>query len=187
MGTEKINPGLENLAVAVADLHEDPANARLHGDRNLAAIRASLAEFGQQKPIVVLTNGKVIAGNGTLRAAQALGWERIAAVKFDAESEARAAAFAIADNRTAELATWDETVLGNLLKNIEMEFPDLEITGFDKIEVENLFNNNEEKISSPVIIPEQWFIIITAKNEDEQKLLYEDLIAKGISCRLVIS
>jgi hypothetical protein len=140
MSKEKINPGLKALAVPVADLHEDPANARLHGERNVSAIKNSLAEFGQQKPIVILTNGKVIAGNGTLRAALALGWEKIAAVRFDTESEAQATAFAIADNRTAELATWDDAVLALNLKAIEVEFPKLEVTGFNLKEIENLFD-----------------------------------------------
>ena len=54
--------------VPVDSLHNDPANVRKHGEQNLAAIKASLARFGQQKPIVVNADGGVIAGNGTLMA-----------------------------------------------------------------------------------------------------------------------
>ena len=56
----------------IADLSEDPANARTHSERNIDAIVASLRRFGQQKPIVVDSNGVVRAGNGTLVAAKAL-------------------------------------------------------------------------------------------------------------------
>lgn len=91
-------------------LHEDPRNARRHPTRNLDAIKASLRDLGQQKPIVVKTDGTIIAGNGTFRAAQALGWKEIAVVEFKGSDKA-ARAFAIADNRTAELAEWDPVML----------------------------------------------------------------------------
>ena len=59
----------------------DPANLRLHDDENIAAIKGSLARFGQRKPIVVNREGNVIeAGNGTWAAAKSLGWPKIAAV-----------------------------------------------------------------------------------------------------------
>ena len=91
----------------VADLVEDPANARRHSDRNLAAIAGSLDQFGQRRPLVVLRD-VVIAGNGTLAAARSLGWDRIAVSRLpDDWTEDEARAFAIADNRTSDLADWD--------------------------------------------------------------------------------
>jgi hypothetical protein len=91
----------------VADLTPDPANARRHSARNIEAIAASLDRFGQRRPIVV-HRGVVIAGNGTLAAAVSLGWDRLATVALpDDWSEDEARAFAIADNRTSDLATWD--------------------------------------------------------------------------------
>ena len=107
------------LAVDLSSLVPDPANARKHDDRNLEAIKGSLSIFGQRKPIVVKRQGSVvIAGNGTLAAAKSLGWKRIAAVVVDDDS-ASATAYGIADNRTAELAKWDEQVLGQLLGALE--------------------------------------------------------------------
>ena len=86
----KINAALAHLEEPLAALHADPDNARTHNEVNLAAIEASLATFGQQKPIVVNRIGKVIAGNGTLAAAAKLGWETIAVVRFDTDNDARA-------------------------------------------------------------------------------------------------
>ena len=60
MKTEKAN---------VADLMLDPSNVRKHSAENLNAIKASLAKFGQQKPIVADKKGVVVAGNGQLMAA----------------------------------------------------------------------------------------------------------------------
>jgi len=104
-------------SVPIATLSQDPANARKHDDKNLEAIKASLRRFGQQKPIVVDSSNVVRAGNGTLAAATALGWESINVVQTDLQGS-EATAYAIADNRTAELAEWDESVLAASLSSL---------------------------------------------------------------------
>ena len=111
---------LQTKRVPISGLSSDPGNARLHSDRNLEAIKRSLSRFGQQKPIVVDSSGTVRAGNGTLQAATALGWENISVVVSDL-SEADMTAFAIADNRTAELAEWDEEMLAATLEALMEE------------------------------------------------------------------
>jgi ParB-like chromosome segregation protein Spo0J len=127
----------------IADLSEDPANARKHGPTNLEAIKASLRAYGQRKPIVVTESGVVLAGNGTLRAAKALGWTDIATVPADLDGvEARG--FAIADNRTAELAEWDEDVLAATLSAIGDESPEvLAATGFSDADVREILEGLE--------------------------------------------
>ena len=77
-------------------------------------MQASLGAYGQVKPIVADAQGRIIAGNGTFTAAQALGWSHLAVVRFTG-TPAQATAYGIADNRTAELSTWDEDVLAELL------------------------------------------------------------------------
>jgi DNA modification methylase len=133
--------------IPCADLHNDPANVRKHGDQNLAAIKASLARFGQQKPIVVNADGVVIAGNGTLMAARALGWQTIKAVRTNlAGSEATA--FAIADNRTAELAEWDDAALQQQLAAIAIDDEELlAATGFDEKELAKLAAANAPEVT----------------------------------------
>lgn len=117
--------------IAVDTLAFDPANVRRHPERNLDAIKGSLARFGQQKPIVVDARGVVVAGNGTLAAAKALGWRTVKAVRTNLIG-AEATAFAIADNRTAELAEWDDAALREQLAAIAIEDENLlAATGFD--------------------------------------------------------
>lgn len=116
--------------VAIKDLVFDPANARKHTIKNLDSIKGSLARFGQQKPIVVGANNVVIAGNGTLEAARDLGWEFLDAVRTELVGP-DAIAFALADNRTAELAEWDYSVLGDTLKSLAAVDFDLSTIGFD--------------------------------------------------------
>jgi hypothetical protein len=112
----------------IADLSLDPSNVRKHSRRNLDAIKASLRKFGQQKPIVVDAKGIVLAGNGTLTAAQELGWTEIQIVRTELAG-VEATAFAIADNRTAELAEWEDS-LNDVLKSLQDEGVDLADLGY---------------------------------------------------------
>ena len=131
-----IIPALQALAVPIASLHPDPANARKHNDKNLDAIKASLAKFGQRKPVVVQREGMIVrAGNGTLAAAKALGWTEVAAVVLD-DDNATASQFAIADNRTAELAEWDNETLASLLDGMDEQ--DRKLLGFDADDMQEL-------------------------------------------------
>lgn len=110
----KIVPSLRPLAVDIASLAPDPDNARLHPEKNLEAIKDSLALFGQRKPVVVRKQGMVVvAGNGTLEAAKQLGWTKIAA-SVEPMTDVEAAGYGLADNRTAELARWDFEVVARL-------------------------------------------------------------------------
>jgi hypothetical protein len=109
MTTAKINTDLKRAPIDT--FKEDPENARRHPDRNMTSIKASLTAFGQQKPILVDPKTNVIlAGNGTWRAAKQLGWSEVGFSYYDGPAH-KGRAFAIADNRTAELAEWDTAAL----------------------------------------------------------------------------
>jgi ParB-like chromosome segregation protein Spo0J len=135
----KIHESLLDLAVQLDVLTPDPENARVHTDRNLDSIAASLRAYGQRKPVVVQKREDefvVRAGNGTVEAARRLGWDEIAAVVMD-EDDVTAAAYGLADNRTAELASWDEGMLAKLLGRISSEADDYDPMnmGFEEREV----------------------------------------------------
>lgn len=122
--------------VKVTSLTMDPENARKHSQRNLDAIAGSLATFGQRRPLVVW-DGIVIAGNGTLEAAKSLGWETIEITRVPADwTHDQARAYALADNRTAELAEWDGANLLEALQDLEPDL--LEASGFDEAYREDL-------------------------------------------------
>lgn len=116
----------------VGKLSVDPNNARKHSDRNLSAIEKSLEQFGQRKPIVVTSDNVVIAGNGTLVAALNLGWDHIDIVRIPPDwSPEQIKAFALADNRTQDLSSFDVEVLLGQLQDLEAADFDLGAVGFD--------------------------------------------------------
>jgi len=138
---------------SVADHSRDPANARKHNDRNIEAIIASLWRFGQQKPIVIDSTGVVRAGNGTLEAAKRLDWESIDCVVTSLNGS-DAKAYAIADNRTADLAEWDIKILSAELESLQFDGL-LEAAGFTDEELaamlpdESETNLKEIKVMAP--------------------------------------
>ena len=123
---------LEVEVVPIDALTLDPRNARKHGRRNLDAIKASLEQFGQRRPLVVRADLQVIAGNGTLEAIRDLRWSEVAVTRVPADwTDDQVRAYALADNRTAELAEWDDVVLADMLAELDAGGWDLNSIGFD--------------------------------------------------------
>jgi DNA modification methylase len=143
---------LETLRIA--DLVSDPNNARKHDDKNLEAIKGSLTQFGQRKPIVIGAENVVVAGNGTLAAAKALGWTQIDVVRVPEDwTRDQAKAFALADNRTAELASWDEMVLAAQVIELKEAGIKVEEFGFQTVEPEAPIDTTEDELPEPPEIP----------------------------------
>ena len=112
-------------------LEFDPSNVRVHSPANIAAIAASLEAFGQRRPLVIRGN-VVIAGNGTLEAARSLGWVEILVTDVPEDwSDDQARAYALADNRTAELASWNDSILLDQLAHFDSVGFDVSQFGFE--------------------------------------------------------
>ena len=134
------------MKISIAQLSLDPKNARKHSARNLEAIAASLLKFGQRKPLVV-HRGVVLAGNGTLEAARSLGWTEIdvAEVPDDWDMDT-AKAYALADNRTAELAEWDEGELAKQILELDNKGWDIHELGFEMPQVLEIETIDEDDV-----------------------------------------
>ena len=77
-----------------------------------------------------------MAGNGTVEAAKRLGWTEIQAVRVPAEwDENQIKAFALADNRTAELAEWNTDILNKQLLELSEAGVEISNFGFEKPEI----------------------------------------------------
>jgi ParB-like chromosome segregation protein Spo0J len=141
------------VKTSIEDLVPDASNARSHSERNIKSIMDSLTRFGQQKPVVIDSNSVVVAGNGTVEAAKRLGWEKVSTVTTKLDGVEKTA-FAIADNRTAELAVWDMGQLADHIEVIQDVDGMLESIGFTDGELETLFNTVESPEDFETINPE---------------------------------
>jgi DNA modification methylase len=128
-----------NIAyVSTAALIADPANARTHSEEQVGKIVRSIERFGFNNPILVDQSGQVIAGHGRLRAAQRLGMQNVPSIRLDHMTSAQRKAYALADNRLAELAGWDKEILAIELQGLLEIDRDFEITdiGFEMAEID---------------------------------------------------
>src|SRR6266567_4250819 len=93
------------------DLKPYTNNARTHSKQQIRQIATSIREFGFTNPILVNADNTIIAGHGRVLAAKLLGMTKVPTVRLDQLSEDQVRAYVIADNKLAEKAGWDESIL----------------------------------------------------------------------------
>ena len=110
-----------------------PRNARRHSKAQVKQIAASFKEFGIINPIIVDEDNSILAGHGRLEAAKASGVALLPVVRVTGLTEGQKRAYRIADNRIAETAEWDFSVLAQELKDLSSAAfeIDVTVTGFD--------------------------------------------------------
>lgn len=125
---------LQIHVLPISELTPDPNNARVHKRKSLDALCESLSTFGQRKPILITKDKVVIAGNGTLAAAQILEWQTINCTYVPSEwTQQQITAYALADNATAELSSWDEDLLQVQLEGLKDLEANLGVLGLPKV------------------------------------------------------
>ena len=133
-----IHSTLDKLIVPIDGLKHYGKNPRRGGVDKIAE---SLTENGQYKAIVVRAgSNEVLAGNHTLKAAKQLGWDKLAVTFVDVDDDA-AARIVLVDNRTNDLATYDDSELVSLLSSL----PTLDGTGFTPVDLEDLIGGIEQE------------------------------------------
>ena len=139
-------------------LKPDPGNARVHSKKQIGQIARSIETFGFNVPVLVDADLNVIAGHGRLLAAQRLGLSEVPTISLEHLTPEQARAFAIADNRLTENATWDDRLLGEQLRELSklnLDFS-LEVTGFEIGEIDLLIEaadpqaDPDDEVPSPL-------------------------------------
>lgn len=132
-------------------------NAKTHGPDQVAKIAASMAEFGWTVPVLVSSEGEVIAGHGRILAAGELGLHQVPVIVLEHLTEAQRRAYRIADNKLTELGGWDDGLLSEELQALSADGFDLALTGLDEAELDRLLGelgDNTEAAAGEDDIPE---------------------------------
>ena len=109
-----------------------PRNARTHSKRQIRQIADSIKAFGFTNPILTDANGRIIAGHGRVEAAKLLRIKEVPTIRLENLTEDQVRAYILADNRLAELAGWDNSILAIELQHlINLDDLDVAVTGFD--------------------------------------------------------
>lgn len=134
----KQKSALSATQLPIHSLKPDPRNPRLHSTRQVNQIAQSIKTFGFNVPILIDANNLILSGHGRWLACQKLGWQEVPVIKLEHLTEAQARAFAIADNKLCENATWNTKLLGEIfieLNALDLDFS-LEDTGFTMGEID---------------------------------------------------
>ena len=128
---------MEIKKVKISELRPHPKNPRVHPDSAIEKLERSIKEFGWTNPILVSADGYILAGHARLKAAEKAGIEEVPVIYLPLEGE-KAEAYLVADNRLQDETDWDYEKLKNLLQELDSGKIDLELTGFDMDEIEDL-------------------------------------------------
>ena len=173
---------MEIEIVKIEDLKPYEKNPR-YNDNAVNAVAKSIKEFGFNVPIVVDKNNVIICGHTRYKASKLLGLKEVPVIKAKDLSEAKAKAFRIADNKTAELSTWDYEKLKEELEDIDIS--DMLDFGFTESELD-IQPEIEEEIEEDEMVGFSDFekkngrLIITYSTPLEEKWLKSKVKEDGI-------
>ena len=146
--------------IPVSNLRAYTKNAKAHPEKQVQQIAASIKEFGFNNPILIDENNEIIAGHGRLEAAKIMQLAEVPIIRLSHLSEVQKRAYRLADNKISENGGWNENLLRLEIAEFETicnDF-DINITGFDDIEIDVLLNDKEQeadpKINAIPFIPE---------------------------------
>ena len=143
MASSKPVNSLNATTVAMSTIETHPQSPRT-GD--IALIASSLATHGQFRPLTVNSrDNRILKGNNTYRAAKRLGWNKIAIVYIDADDN-HALRIILADNRAADLATYNIPILLEALGGLK----DIDGTGFEPEDILALTEPPLEEPKEPI-------------------------------------
>lgn len=175
------NGDLKTESVSIDDIKPHPKNVR-HGD--VGAISESLRAHGQYRAIVVQrSTGHILAGNHTWKAAKALGWKKISVHYLDCDDD-KAMRILLADNRANDLASYDDTALAELLKELSATDLGLEGTLFDGDALDDVIKDITDN-GLPVSFDSKYEVVIECSDEEMQAQLLERLTDEGLIVRAV--
>ncbi len=127
--------------ISVSRIRPNKKNARIHSERQISLLMASIETFGFIGVVVVDENNVIISGHGRFEAARRLGLTSLPCIRVTHLSAEAKAALALADNKLADLSSWNDVVLAETLGELSsanLDF-DIEVTGFDTVDIDRLF------------------------------------------------
>ena len=156
--TNETSALVRNLSVNLIGtdlLKSDPRNAKEHGKKQIALLSQSIRSFGFLVPVLIDAEKNIVCGHARVRAARLLGLREVPTICVESLSPEQKRAFQIADNKLAEIATWNNQLLGEQLRELSalnLDFS-LEVTGFEIPEIDMLIEGAAPKADNDDNLP----------------------------------
>ena len=186
---DSMSKNLNVKMMPIGDVVPYEKNPRLN-DQAVGAVASSIREFGFKVPIVVDGKGVVVSGHTRLKAAKSLGLAEVPVIVADDLDDTKIKAFRLADNKVAELADWDESLLIKELEelddlNYDMGQFDFELDLDDADDAEENGSDDAGDIPDNIDVVETFALNVIVKNEAEQAELYDELLGRGYDVKVV--
>ena len=152
---------LSIVYMPIAALAENPRNARTHTKQQIQQIANSIRSFGFVNSILIDRKNTIVAGHGRVAAAKLLGMTEVPTVRLETLTDEQIRTYVIADNKLAEKAGWDQSILAIQFQHLLAldSVIDVTLTGFDMpeidvlLEAEAMASDPEDEVSLEVAGP----------------------------------
>ena len=168
------------------------ANNPRDNESAVEPVANSIKEFGFKVPIVATSDGEIINGHTRFKASKLLGLEKVPVIIADDLTDEQIKAFRLADNKTGEIADWNEPLL---IKELE-ELDDLDYDmgqfgfelGLDDADGDGSDGGGSDDIGDipdNINVMETFALNVIVKDEAEQAELYEEMLGRGYEVKVV--
>jgi len=140
---------------ALTALTPSSHNARTHSKHQIRQLADSIRQFGFTSPIIVDRENRILAGHARFEAAKLLGMDQVPTICLDDLTKDQIRAYMIADNKLAENAGWDTSILASEFQYlIDCTELDVTITGFEVAEIDVILEEADGTSEKADAIPE---------------------------------
>lgn len=146
MNTKKMNPN---------DLKAHENNVKVHSEKQVQELAKSLEQFGQIRPVIADENNVILCGHGLVKAAISLGKTEIDVMVMSGLSEVQKKKLLLADNKLADLGTYDYDAVDDIINSLEGDF---DIPGYDSDTLEEMYgisSIDEEEVKTITSMPKE--------------------------------
>lgn len=161
--------------IKVKDLKGNPNNPRKN-DMAVDAVAKSISKYGFRNPLIIDENNIVWCGNTRLKASKKLGLEEVPCIIVNDLTEQQMTELALLDNKTNEIAEWDDDILKDILQ--EVDFSDFDFDWND----EQLKEIERQDLSDT--ITDNYELNVKCATEEQLEELFDELQSRGYECRI---
>lgn len=141
-------------------------NARKHSKKQINCLAESIKTFGFNNPVLIDQHYTIIAGHARVEAAKLIGLQVIPTIPITSLTKDQVRAFILADNKIAELSSWDNGLLKIELEHLMTIDTNFEVMGFSEIEVSNIIGDQQQKSEEDETLSEKSSLPAVSINGD---------------------
>jgi ParB-like chromosome segregation protein Spo0J len=170
----------------IGSIRPHPRNPRKN-DAAVGTVAGLIQRFGFAAPIVCQASTRtILAGHTRLKAALSLGLQEVPVRFIDVDDDS-ALAYMLADNKSSELAEWDDEQVAAILSELDGADVDVAGLGWSDEEISDILEGSGSEPAEEDKVPTIWQVLVECSDEAGQARVLDLLMAEGLTCRALTS